>query len=256
MRFVSWNIAGGHTFKKSVEDAVSYEKEDLDYFISELRKTEADIVALQEVHTPIDPHERSQAEIIAAELGLNLAGNHVYQDRSHIKAGNQLSLSILSRYPARDVDFHKVPNPGLTVTRPNGDMWKTFDVGFLSCAVDYKRTRINISDGHMVPFHYFHRDFLEPAFGEIRNSITELFISLSKQPTLIGADFNYNDLQALLPHIFEGKEYQEAFVGTETTPGRGQQDHVLFSRQWNFKKSEVRKANADHFICISDLELS
>ncbi len=255
MRFVSWNIAGGHTFKKSTEDAVSYEKENLGYFINEHKKVDADIVVLQEAHTPINPTEKSQAEIIAEELGYHVGGNHPYQERSHIKAGNQLSLGILSRYPVGETTFHKVPNPHLTVVRPNGDTWTTFDVGFLSCVVDCKGINVNVLDGHMVPFHYFKRDFTEPEFASVRNSIIELYKSLGDEPTIAGADFNYNDVKKLLPTIFEKDLYSEAFEEIETTPGRGQQDHVLFSRHWELKKFEVRKVIADHFVCIADLDL-
>jgi len=255
MRFACWNMAGGHTFNQSLEDGISYEKENLSYFIGELKKVNADIIVLQESHTPIDGREKSQAELIATELGYNLAGNHIYQNPSHIKTGNGLSLAILSKYPTSGSVFHEVPNPHLTIVRPNGDTWKTYDVGFLTCTVDYQKTTINIVDGHMVPFHYFKRDFMEDDFSPIRKSITDLFLSLGEKSTIIGCDFNYNDVPKLLPQVFENALYREAFVGIETTPGRGQQDHVLFSHAWKLIKSEVRKASADHFICIADIEL-
>ncbi len=255
MRFASWNIAGGHTFKKSLEDAISYEEENLSYFIDELRKVDADIVVLQEAHTPDDSSEPLQSEIIAKELGYHLAGNQPYSPRSHIKAGNKLTLASLSKYPVISSSFHKLPNPGLKITRLNGDVWVSFDVGFLTNTIDYNGTQINISNGHMVPFHYFKRDFSEPEFEPVRNSIIELYKSQAIRPALSGVDFNYNDLQKLLPAIFEGDLYEEAFTDMETTPGRGQQDHVLFSNRWKLEKSEVKKVTADHFICIVDLEL-
>ena len=257
MRFASWNIAGGHLFRKSVEDALSYEEENLDYFISELEKIVADILVLQESHTPIDTTQLSQASIIAKKLGYKLAGNHPYQENSHIKKGNQLSLAVLSKHPVINSSFHRVPNPNLKITRENGDQWKTYDVGFLNCALDYHGTKINVSNGHMVPFHYFHRDFLEPTFQPIRDSIVQLFISLSQQPTIVGADFNFNNLKSLLPPIFEKGLYKEAFIGIETTPGKGQQDHLLASHQWVIKTSDVKKkSSTDHFMCVMDVELN
>jgi hypothetical protein len=107
----------------------------------------------------------------------------------------------------------------------------------------------------MVPFHYFKRDFIESEFEPIRRSIAEFYKSLANKPTIAGVDFNYNDLKKLLPQIFEDDLYREAFEGIETAPGRGQQDHILFSKDWRFEKYEVRKVTADHFICIADLEL-
>jgi hypothetical protein len=124
-----------------------------------------------------------------------------------------------------------MPDPGLSIIRPDGDKWVSLDVGFLVCEIDYNGFLINLANGHMVPFHYYKRDFAEPAFENIRTAISEFFISLAKRPTIIGADFNYNKLDSLLPRIFENDLYKEGFVGIETTPGRGQQDHILFSNQ-------------------------
>jgi hypothetical protein len=65
MKVISWNIAGGHKFVGSVSDAATYEVEDLDYFIKNLTAEKGDLLGLQEVHTPTDEHEQSQASIIA-----------------------------------------------------------------------------------------------------------------------------------------------------------------------------------------------
>lgn len=257
MRFASWNIAGGHTSGKSVEDALSYEEENLEFFVAELKKVNADILVVQESHVPVNSAERSQADIIARDLGYQLAGSHSYQERSHIKAGNQLALAVLSKYPAITARFYKMPNPHLAVVRENGDHWKTYDVGFLNCVLDYAGTKINVLDGHMVPFHYFKRDFMEPPFRTIRDAMTELFVSFAKEPTIIGADFNFNNLNVLLPSVFKNDQYREAFVDVETAPGRGQQDHLLASQHWSIRSSEVRKTGrTDHPICIMDLELT
>jgi endonuclease/exonuclease/phosphatase family metal-dependent hydrolase len=256
MRFASWNIAGGHTFRKSLEDAISYEEENLQYFIDELNKVDADVVVLQEAHTPDDAKEKNQSALIAEMLGYAVAGNHPYSHRSHIKNGNKLTLATLTKHPVVSSNFHQLPNPKLTVTRPDGDVWMSFDVGFLNNIIEYRGAQINISNGHMVPFHYFKRDFSEPEFQPVRDSILELYRLLAHNPTLAGVDFNYHDLQKLLPALFENHLYDEAFVGIETTPGRGQQDHVLFSNHWKLKKAEVRKVTADHFICIADFDLN
>lgn len=105
----------------------------------------------------------------------------------------------------------------------------------------------------MVPFHYFKRDFAEPDFQNVRNAIGELCVSLVERPTLIGADFNYNNVAVLLPDIFVNNLYQEAFADIETTPGRGEQDHILFSRQWHSISSEVKKVEADHYLCLAEV---
>lgn len=255
MKFICWNIAGGHMFRKSLEDAISYDEENLDYFIEKLRNENADVIVLQEAHTPVGKGEAIQSEIIAKRLGYSFIANHPY-GRSHIKNGQQLSLSTLSKFPITHSDFHKIPNPGLSIARPNGDKWVSFDVGFLVCEIDYNGTLVNIANGHMAPFHYFKRDFSEPDFQNVRSAISELCISLSERPTLMGADLNYNNVVALFPDIYKNDLYREAFIGIETTPGRGQQDHVLFSRQWHLINSEVKKVEADHFLCLTEVGLN
>lgn len=120
MKFICWNIAGGHMFRESLEDAISYDEEGLDYFIEKLKGENADVVVLQEAHTPIKKGEAAQSEIIAKRLGYSFTTNHPY-GHSHIKSGQQLSLSTLSKFPITRSYFQKIPNPGLSIVRPNGD---------------------------------------------------------------------------------------------------------------------------------------
>lgn len=249
MKIVSWNIAGGHTFRGRVEDASSYEKEDLDYFIDQLTVLEPEIISLQEAHTPTDQTHSSQAQTIAQNLGYEFV-NHPYSDRSHIKQGQRLSLATISKFPIEKSYFHLLPNPNLKTVRPNGDVWVSLDVGFLVTEVDYRGLKVNVGNCHMVPYHYFGRDFLE--FEDIRNAISGFLISLSERPTLVAGDFNYNNLRELLPTIFENGRYQESFEGIETAPGRGQQDHILYSKDWTLGNYEVRKLDADHYLCASE----
>lgn len=253
MKIICWNIAGGHLLSKSLEDAISYDEENLSYFIEKLQGENADVILFQEAHTTVKTRE-SQVEIIAKQLGFPFVENHPY-GRSHIKNGEQLSLSTLSKFSITNAKFHKIPNPELSIIRPDGDKWISLGVGFLVCEIDYNGVLINLANGHMVPFHYFKRDFAEPAFGYIGTAISELFISLAKKPTIIGADFNYNKLDSLLPSIFKDNLYREGFTGIETTPDRGQQDHMLFSQQWRLINSEVKKLKTDHFLCSIEVEL-
>lgn len=255
LKFISWNIAGGHTFKRSLEDAISYDEENINYFIDNLKKENADIVVFQEAHMPYEKGKITQSEVIAKQLGYSFIANHPY-GRSHIKTGEQLSLSTISKFPIVNSYFYKIPNPKLSIIRPNGDKWISFDVGFLVCEVDYNGILINIINGHMVPFHYFQRDFLEPDFKNIRKVIDDFFVSLSGRPTLVGVDLNFNDIITLIPTTFKDKLYQEAFIGITTTPGRGQQDHILFSFQWDFINSEVKKFNTDHYLCLAEVNLN
>ena len=251
MKILSWNIAGGHLLTPSVKNASGYEKEDLDYFIKEIKQVDPDVVCLQEAHASVD-NSNSQGKEIAEKLGFHFA-NHAYTGgESHIKKGQYLSLTILSRFPIAKSYFHQVPNPNIKVNRPDGSVWVSLDVGFLVTEIDHEGIKINVANTHLVPFHYYGRDFME--FQNIRDSISELLLSLSKIPTISAGDFNYKDLKQLLPKVFE-VGYQEAF-SEDTTPEKGQQDHILYSKHWKIEDYRIIKAKADHYICVTNLVTS
>lgn len=250
MKIASWNVAGGHKLTQNVKDASGYEKEDLGYFIQELKKINVDVICLQETHTSVD-ETVSQGEKVAKNLGFNFV-NHAYTGgESHIKKGQRLSLTTLSRFPITKSYFHQAPNPHIKITRPDGFVWVSLNVGFLIAEIDYEGVKVNITNTHLVPFHYYGRDFME--FEDVRNSITKLLLDLSSEPTISAGDFNYEDLRQLFPKVFDAG-YQQAFE-QDTTPEKGQQDHILYSKQWKLEGYEIIKAQADHYICVAKLKV-
>lgn len=256
MKIVSWNIAGGHTFLGGAENVRSYEKEDLDYFINILKEVGADVVCLQETHTPTDG-KPYHAQVIAQELGYGDFINHTLTEReSHIKEGYYSSISTLSRFPIKTSRFHALPNPNLTITRPNGELWISYTEGILLGEINYNGVGVNIANILLIPFHYFERDFAEPEFNNIREEIVRVLLSLLDKPVLAIGDYNLDNLKKYFPELFENKKYIEAFENIETAPGRGQQDHILYSHQWSLKEYGVNKeVNADHYLCSATLDL-
>lgn len=250
MKLLSWNIAGGHTFSKTTSDALSYDQEDFPYFRGQLAQIQADVICLQEQHLT---QTGSQAQQIAQKLRYAFLKEHGYGN-SHIKAGNGLALGNISMFEIINSEYHILPNPHLTVTRENGDQWVTFDVGFLITEILYKEQKVNIANCHLVPFHYFKRDFLEPEFAPIREDIEALLLALAEKPSIIAGDFNFSNLNILLPNTFARQDYKEVFEG-ETTVGKGQQDHILYSSHWNLEKYEIIKTKSDHYACVAELSL-
>jgi endonuclease/exonuclease/phosphatase family metal-dependent hydrolase len=252
MKILSWNIAGAHIFTHPISQALNnknYEHEDIAYFLKHIKATKADIILLQEAHSE---EEESQGKIFAKKLSYPYVKEQIY-GKSHITSGQQLTLVTLSKYPISSSYFHLLPNPKLTTVRENGEEWETLDTGFLVTEIDFDNQKVHIANCHLVPYHYFHRNFSEQSFQYIRDDITHLLTKLAEKPSIVGGDFNYADLTEVLPSI--GSVYEEAFVKRETAPGKGQQDHVLFTRQWQLNDVQLKRLKADHFQCIVEVSL-
>lgn len=255
MKIVSWNIAGGHLLTKNVKDAIGYEKEDLDYFISNLKKLQADIICFQEVHISKDGKE-NQVELIAKKLGFKyFAVEHYAGAASHIKAGQLLGMGLVSHFPIISAKFQFPPNPRLTVKRPNGIIWNTIDMGMLVSEIKYKKQIINIINFHLIPVHYFGKNWVDKEFAHIREHISDLLLEAAKKPTIAIGDFNYADLGKIYPKIFSQGKYQETFLEV-TTPAKGQQDHILYSNHWQLSSYQINTSViADHYLCSAELKL-
>lgn len=253
MRIGSWNIAGGHKFFGNHSRALKeeYGEEDIEYFIKVLKKENPDIILLQEVHCFLNPLKSQQRDIIAKSLGLNATFPQAYCE-SHIEKGKNISLVTLSKHSFSNTYFHLLQNPKLTINRSNGQVWKSMDAGFLVTSIEYENEIINVLNGHLIPFHYFKRDQLDHEFKNIWKDIKNLFLQFKDLPTIIAGDFNYQDLERLFPEVFT--YYKDAFKA-ETAPGKGQQDHILFSSHWSLKKTEILKTQSDHYLCLANVEL-
>lgn len=254
MRILSWNIGEAHVFDGRTEDGKSYGGEDVEYFLNESEKVGARIISLQETPDPFQEDEISFSEKLGEKSGYFVSGDFHY-GKSHINPGNWHSLSILSKERMDNVQFHKLPNPGLRRHWENGDVWVTFDVGFLSCMTNVEGVKVRVLNCHLVPFHYFERDAMDPEFDFIRETVSNSILRYKDEPTLILGDFNYHDLDKMFPAVFREGNFFEVFTEEETAPGRGQQDHILFSRHWELNGYELRKLRADHYQCIADVSL-
>lgn len=253
MKLALWNIAGGFPLITRGQEwsRDNYKEEDIEAFIPPLQKTGADIFCLQEVHAE-SPTDSQQITALCESLQAKPTKLYTYSNNSHIKPGSHLAMAILSKLPITKTIMQKLPNPHLTITRPDGSIWKSLDCGFIISEIEYAGQKIHIVDGHLVPFHYYGRDFSDSAFDFIRDAIAEILLPLSDKPTVIAADFNFDGLERLLPKLFP--TFTEVFH-EQTTPTKGQQDHILVSSHWNVLDFKVKKEVSDHFLCTAEIEL-
>jgi endonuclease/exonuclease/phosphatase family metal-dependent hydrolase len=251
-------VGGCRKFHGTIQDGNSFEeKEDTSYFSNELASHHADFVALQEPLTPKDTGALTQTAKINNILRYKYFENHPFTIReSHIEKGAYLSIGNIANLDVIKTYFHATPNPNLKKVRPNGDTWLTLDYGFLVSEVKYQNIEIAIANTILVPFHYFDRSITDGEFQYIRDDITDFFLKLSQKPSIVLGDFNFAKLKDTLPQIFESSLFSEAFENVETAPGKGQQDHILFSRQWKLLNKAIKKLEADHYLCEAELELN
>lgn len=246
MRIATWNIGGGFI---SSDKTHEYNKENIHYFIETLKSIRPDIVCFQEIHVS---EQNDQPQIIANFLGFQYITTHAEVD-SHLKDGEKLSISIISRFPIISSKFNMLPNPNLKF------IWKgktafSHDKGFQEAIIDYNGTNIRILSGHMLPLRQFGKDFLDDEFEDMRNHIEKIILH-EKIPSMICADMNFDkDIEILLPNVFLNK-FKSILKNTPTTPKGRKYDKIITSKEWVSNNSEIIKGKADHFLCFADIEL-
>jgi len=243
MRIATWNINGGFISK----EANLYTDENTGYIGEELCKVRPDIVCLQETHVS---ESTNQSSMLAKILGDYSHRTEVIGD-SHIKDGEKLCISFLSKYKILTSKFHTLLNPNLTFVW-NGVPAQSHEKGFLESILDYHGTQIRVLSGHMVPFWRFQKDFME--FHDIRKQIEDIICS-SKIPTLLGADMNFDgNFVELLPKVFN-TGYQLVLENKPTTPVGQHFDKICISKDWKSSQSHIIQGRADHYMCYADVEL-
>ena len=246
MRIATWNIGGGFISSYQKQE---YDLENIDYFIDELKHINPDIVCFQEIHVS---EKKDQPNIIAGALGFKFVKTESIAD-SHLKDGEKLSISIISRFPIISSKFNKLPNPNLQFIW-RGKRAFSHDKGFLDAIINYNNISIRVLSGHMVPFREFGRDFLDDEFKGIRVRIEKIILD-EKMPKIICADMNFDgDISRLMPNVFDNK-FKSILSDKPTTPEDRKYDKIIISKEWGSANSYIKEGKADHFLCLADIEL-
>jgi len=252
MKILSWNVGGEHRFRKAIQNGGEHDEGDKPYFLEQVRRVDCDIIGFQETHR-VPEGERSFVDTMHDELAMNVTDVYAYGD-SHIKKGCQLALATASKLPIIENKFIELPNPDLTIKRPNGDVWRTLDVGFLISELNTTNGKIYFLNTHLVPLHYFHRAVMEEVFADLRGEIEKIIMLYKNEPTILVGDFNYTNIREMLPQVFVEGGFRDVFTHEETAPGKGQQDHILVSRHWDVQSHTIeRDVEADHYPCVVEL---
>lgn len=224
LRTVQWNIGGSHIREPGADPTVpdSYVHADPSYIADTLAQYRPDIVTLQETHAD---DAGSQARIISEKLGLPYVINDSY-DNSHIDISQKLCQSIVSRFPISEHMFSFFLNPHFRKVMEDGSEWVSHDKGVSTAVLDIGGAELVLQTLHLIPFRKFDVDILDKAARDVAESVA-MRIEKTKSPYLLQGDFNYHDIPAFLPDIFE-HGLHEAGGHAPTTPKGRIYDHVFF----------------------------
>lgn len=245
---LQWNIGGGkiRTADSDPTNESSYTKEDLPYIADVIKKYSPDIVTLQESHTD---DKTSQAEQLSRLTDLQYWVNNAY-DHSHLTDGQELSQSVLSKFPISNHEFSFFVNPKYEVVRENGEKWISHDKGVTSCVVELPQGSVEVRTSHMIPFRKFNVDPNTDEVANVRADIQSKLVIRSSH-LLVQGDFNYDDpsLRKFLPGLFE-QGIQEVETVLPTTPKGRRYDHIMY-KGLNFVKFSVDETTlTDHYPVI------
>jgi endonuclease/exonuclease/phosphatase family metal-dependent hydrolase len=245
MIIATWNISGGFVSQNSIGDEGF---ENIQHYIDELKHIRPEIICLQEAHAS---DKVSQPQQIADALGLEYVVSEAPSE-SHLKDGERLSISIISKYPIKASRFILLPNPKLKFT------WReqvaySFDKGLMEAEITYDDRVVRVLSGHTVPYHRFERNFLDEEFKETREIIENEIIG-DHSPAVIGMDLNFDDEYSLLPNVFKNKFASILEAGPTRKNGK-KTDKIFVSKDWRSVGSKIIKGDTDHYLCYADIEL-
>ncbi|HEX8762994.1 MAG TPA: endonuclease/exonuclease/phosphatase family protein [Candidatus Saccharimonadales bacterium] len=247
MRVVSWNIAGGHKMR-SAASLFDYAGLDLDYFIDQLRAVLPDIVCLQETHS-------RPGESIAADIARALDLPYVYEvavSPSHIDDRYRLGNAILSRWRLQHVADLTYPFPDFALRFKDGQPAQRHD----KMAQLYQLDGVMIANTQMMPFDVFGVDHKHGAGAQNIQQIEQQLLVALHAPLILCGDLNMKNASKILAKLYAKLSLRDVLPPVPTRPleHRLKSDYILVSPTIMCKKSSVVPAQADHFLCLADLE--
>jgi endonuclease/exonuclease/phosphatase (EEP) superfamily protein YafD len=242
MKIIEWNI-GGAILKNKLED--------ISFFGSVLQAQNPDIIILFETHS--QSKGSSQARALANGLGYTYYHDDKLSE-SHLKPGQMLSQSIISRYSLVDHTFHQFSNPNLKGTH-HDKVIKTHDKGVSSFRVDVDGTWLKVQFLHAIPFIPFNVDSGSALMRTITADM-ESFIDKDSTPNIIVGDFNINDddLLGLFP-VLKASGFKEAENRQPTLSNGNRLDRILYKGLSLSLLEVIENNETQHYPVIALLDI-
>jgi endonuclease/exonuclease/phosphatase family metal-dependent hydrolase len=249
MRIVTWNINGGFGLI-SMNPRAYTDRENLSYFVKQLKALNADIICLQEIHTNAN---RSQTQLIAEALGYPHTFETIASD-SHIDPAYKLANAVISKQPFKDAKAVCLPRPeflqGLPLL-PNGQRAEIHDK-YMQVVKFENFTLANI---HTLPLHVLGASYDSDDGRIFAKEVEKVMLEHLSAPLIFCGDFNYSGIQNLYPNLFDKLNLLDTLPDEPSVPNSNIRiDCVLISKNdFPFIDSSIHPTMADHFPCVLEL---
>ena len=243
LKVATWNLSCGMDINRELAPG--------DYFYDAIKFHDLDILFLQEVIIRTI-HSAVTAEKISRNTELKYFLEHELSP-SHKLSESFMGIAILSKYPLKQYDFLKLPNPGFKIEK-NGRVYEAHEKGFMFACIEEFDLLLGV--GHCPSFNFFDvddRKYKELIYRPVEEKMMEL---LEKEKRIIiGGDFNTKHITAVMPQA--NKSYKQLIHG-ETRPrllfpANVQSDYIFISDKLVSLKTSIIEGIIDHYICIAEV---
>lgn len=248
LKIASYNISGG--FYQEDETVDFFDKEQsndidtglLNDIVKIINEEDIDIICFQEI---ITTNRINYINKITERTNLKYEENFELSP-CHIIKDTECGLAILSKYPIESSIKQLFTNPMLSKTTSSGNVYYTFDKGFLLSKIKVGNKCLNVLTHHGFPFRRFNSTPEENKniFEEFDNHIKAL------NPNIITGDFNSENFLEMMSYT--SKNYIKTINEITTTDGM-KFDNILINANINYS-SRIIKSLSDHFMVIDEIE--
>jgi endonuclease/exonuclease/phosphatase family metal-dependent hydrolase len=248
----TWNISEGR-LARSV-GLFDYErKENLDYFVAQLKNINPDIVCLGETRIPHDKNEESLTSRMAKALGfasVHEAPMHHSLTNEHDKLGMGLISSFnfkVQNIPLKQPDFPLVFSNGRPATLHTRWLFVAEFGSFI------------LATTHNWPMREFKYSYdSEPAAG-YGKYLDEVYAQElpGDRPLILAGDLNFDSPANVMPVSVRKLKLTEALpLDQPTRPAGDRPDHILFTPEFEILESKIVPGKGDHYLCFAKLQLN
>lgn len=255
LKVVYENASGGFDCR-GIKPKETPTKYSLPEYIEQYKRHNPDILCLVETHAKDKKGNSQMVSEIAEALHLPHVKNYAHSP-SHLDSSKFLGTAVLSSYPLIRSTITPLPNPNLTVMRPNGQQWQSHDKYIQETMLNVRGKPIRIKVFQGLPFHEFDTFLEHPNHEVYRREVSTVLSVQDDIPTIVVGDFNNHhlDVQHAFPGFIRDDNLQEA-VKVPTTHRfhiDDQSDHIFYTPKSLVVASSFAELNlSDHYTLIAE----